>query len=395
MEAHNAPHILSVPPHALAESGIWSYVTNTVVSTWIFVLIVAVCGVFLHCFTRQIRFCSYNWISHCEAFEGIFEPLLGHNLPIHKTLWFVGGVFIYILGSNLYSLLLDWLLAFSPETWHDYLRPINSDINTTLGMAVLMIIISHMIMIRFRGVIGYVLHYVFNFSGHGIVDKFINVVVGWLHIIGEVVRIMALSLRLFGNIFAGAVLLESCSGSQQRLALQHSHSEISSLSHFISLKCLWGSYKRWYLHCSYHSTSKKRLIRIIKSLTFYFLIIFYEKVSSLSLSWLPPRSICWRSYCYCWKATTAVSAFGPLGFGFAVFASAIAIGLIGFQLLQLSAEILALQKKSLAVSSSRWSSQKVSVSSLLSLAFVKNNSVRFLNIFSWKHSTLDPCWSKS
>ena len=29
-------------------------------------------------------------------------------------------------------------------------------------------------------------------------------------------------------------------------------------------------------------------------------------------------------------ATTAVSAFGPLGFGFAVFASAIAIGLIGF-----------------------------------------------------------------
>lgn len=30
------------------------------------------------------------------------------------------------------------------------------------------------------------------------------------------------------------------------------------------------------------------------------------------------------------KATTAVSAFGPLGFGFAVFASAIAIGLIGF-----------------------------------------------------------------
>lgn len=29
-------------------------------------------------------------------------------------------------------------------------------------------------------------------------------------------------------------------------------------------------------------------------------------------------------------ATAAVSAFGPLGFGFAVFASAIAIGLIGF-----------------------------------------------------------------
>ena len=30
------------------------------------------------------------------------------------------------------------------------------------------------------------------------------------------------------------------------------------------------------------------------------------------------------------EAAVAVSAFGPLGFGFAVFASAIAIGLIGF-----------------------------------------------------------------
>ncbi len=208
MEAHDAPHILSVPPHALAESGVWSYVTNTVVSTWIFIVIVAVCGVLLYTASRRksgfIRTTGYLIVKHLKAF---FEPLLGHNLPIEKTLWFVGGVFIYILGSNLYSLLLDWLLAFSPETWHNYLRPINSDINTTLGMAVLMILISHMIMIRFRGVVGYVLHYVFNFSGHGIVDKFINVVVGWLHIIGELVRIMALSLRLFGNIFAGAVLL--------------------------------------------------------------------------------------------------------------------------------------------------------------------------------------------
>jgi hypothetical protein len=48
MEANNAPHILSVPPHALAESGIWSYVTNTVLSTWIFIVIIVVCGVLLY-----------------------------------------------------------------------------------------------------------------------------------------------------------------------------------------------------------------------------------------------------------------------------------------------------------------------------------------------------------
>lgn len=74
-------------------------------------------------------------------------------------------------------------------------------------MAVLMILISHIIMIRSHGVIGYVLHYVFNFNGKTLVDKAINVFVGWLHLIGELVRVTGLSLRLFGNIFAGAVLL--------------------------------------------------------------------------------------------------------------------------------------------------------------------------------------------
>ena len=207
MEAHDAPHILSVPPHAFAETGYLSYVTNTVLSTWIFILIVAILSGMLY-FASQgksgfLRTTGYLIVKNLKAF---FEPLLGHNLPLEKTLWFVGGVFLYILGANLYSLLLDWFLAFAPG-FHNYLRPINSDINTTLGMAVLMILISHMIMIRFHGVIGYVLHYVFNFDGKTLVDKIINVFVGWLHLIGELVRVMALSLRLFGNIFAGAVLL--------------------------------------------------------------------------------------------------------------------------------------------------------------------------------------------
>lgn len=47
MEEHNAPHILSIPPHAFAENGFLSAVTNTVFSTWIFVFIVAACAAIL------------------------------------------------------------------------------------------------------------------------------------------------------------------------------------------------------------------------------------------------------------------------------------------------------------------------------------------------------------
>gem|GEM_PF-1326849 len=45
--------------------------------------------------------------------------------------------------------------------------------------------------------VGYIRHYVFHFHGHNISEKIISVFVGWLHLIGEVVRVLALSLRLF------------------------------------------------------------------------------------------------------------------------------------------------------------------------------------------------------
>lgn len=208
MEAHDAPHILSVPPHSFAENWLGLSITNTVISTWIFIIIVIICWVLLRQASKKdggfIRTTGYIIVKKLKAF---FEPMLGHNLPTRKTLWFVGGIFLYILWANLYSLLLDWILAFSPTSWHEFLRPINSDINTTLGMAIIMIVISHILMIRFHGFFGYILHFIFNFSGKSFVDKFINVIVGWIHLVGEGVRVLSLSLRLFGNIFAWAVLI--------------------------------------------------------------------------------------------------------------------------------------------------------------------------------------------
>lgn len=205
--AWTGPHILDIPPHAFAESGFLASVTNTVFSTWIFIWVVILLVLPLYLVSRKKSgFLHTTWFLIVKHLKAFFEPLLGHHLPMSKTLWFVGGVFLYILGANLYSLFLDWILAFLPGL-HNYLRPINADINTTLWMALLMIIISHFIMMRFRGFFGYIGHFLFHFHGKTFVEKCISVVVGWLHLVGEFVRILALSLRLFGNIFAGVVLI--------------------------------------------------------------------------------------------------------------------------------------------------------------------------------------------
>lgn len=90
---------------------------------------------------------------------------------------------------------------------HEYLRPINSDMNTTVAMALSIILVAQATGIVTKGPIHHFGHYLFNFSGHSIIEKLINVFVGWLHFIGEFARIVSLSVRLFGNIFAGVILI--------------------------------------------------------------------------------------------------------------------------------------------------------------------------------------------
>ena len=82
-----------------------------------------------------------------------------------------------------------------------FLRSANTDINTTLGIALIA-----MFMVQFWGIS------TLGFFGH--IGKFINVregpigfFVGILEAISEIARIISFTFRLFGNIFAGEVLL--------------------------------------------------------------------------------------------------------------------------------------------------------------------------------------------
>ena len=96
------------------------------------------------------------------------------------------------------------------------LRPATSDLNLTLGMAVFAVVLSHFFGIIAIGFFKYANKFIkLGDLWHGIKSgKFINIFVavieffvGLLEIISEVAKMVSLSLRLFGNIFAGEVLL--------------------------------------------------------------------------------------------------------------------------------------------------------------------------------------------
>lgn len=63
----------------------------------------------------------------------------------------LSGAFLFVLLANLFSLLLDWMVLVSKDhSLAHYLRPINSDLNTTLALALITIVISQIIAFRFR-----------------------------------------------------------------------------------------------------------------------------------------------------------------------------------------------------------------------------------------------------
>ncbi len=82
-----------------------------------------------------------------------------------------------------------------------------------------MIVLSQFIAIIHRGTLGWLSGYLFHFSGTSTVEKCINVFVGWLHLIGEFVRVLSLSFRLYGNIFAGVILITVMSFLLSKIAI--------------------------------------------------------------------------------------------------------------------------------------------------------------------------------
>jgi F-type H+-transporting ATPase subunit a len=93
------------------------------------------------------------------------------------------------------------------------LRPATADLNMTLGMALCFMVVWFYITIKEMGVWGFVTH-TFGPKGglKGVMGMVVAVVffmVGWIELVSMAFRPASLSLRLFGNIFAGETLLHT------------------------------------------------------------------------------------------------------------------------------------------------------------------------------------------
>lgn len=224
LETHALKHENTIYAEPVFNIGSFQ-VTNSLLVSWIVVAIILVLCLTLGKKIKKIP----------GKLQGFFEFIVDGALNImdsvtndrDKTMKYfplVFGLFVFVLLNNWLGVLpgvgsIGYVAAHNGESvFVPYLRGGTADINTTLALALMSLLIVHV-----SGVIAV--------GAWNYLNKFINiktlleipkkvkkdpsvlivnpimVFVGLLEIVSELAKVISLSFRLFGNVFAGEVLL--------------------------------------------------------------------------------------------------------------------------------------------------------------------------------------------
>ncbi len=190
------------------------FVTNSMVMIWIAVGLIVL---FCRAATRRMSLIPEGLQNFAEwAVESLYDflgGLMGEHL-VKRVFWFFGSVFFFILTVN-YLALVPGVGTMGWENEHGFtpwLRGGNADINMTAAMALTFALLWFYWAITENGFKAFVAH-IFAPKGsfHGIMLAMmvpIFLFVGVLELISIGIRPVALSFRLFGNIYGGEQTLE-------------------------------------------------------------------------------------------------------------------------------------------------------------------------------------------
>lgn len=201
-------------------------VTNAMINAWVALGLFAVLALVLRRPTKGAPRGAQNMAEAVLDFMlGFMDQVTGDRAKSKKFFPIVGTLFLFILVSNWMGLLPGVGTIGLREHGHllPLFRPATSDLNMTLAMALIAVVVSHVFGIATVGFfkhankfiqLGTFYKAVKGLPKAGIKDGAINIFVaivelgvGLIELVSEVAKVVSLSLRLFGNIFAGEVLL--------------------------------------------------------------------------------------------------------------------------------------------------------------------------------------------
>lgn len=198
-------------------------ITNALVTSWATVLVIILIAVLLRLSIKKIpgKFQSAFEVL-IDGAMNLINQVTGDKVISKKVFPIAISIFFFILISNWIGLLplMGLGVVEHGTTFVPFLRAGTADLNTTIALAI-------------TSVIGANIFGIFTIGAWKMLNKYINLkvlgsiftkirkdpvtilvapitfAVGIIEIVGEGAKVASLSLRLFGNVFAGEVLLAS------------------------------------------------------------------------------------------------------------------------------------------------------------------------------------------
>jgi len=179
-------------------------VTNSLLATW---LTMALLFIFTWLATRRLSLHPTGAQTLAEIVVGglydFFQQVTGEN--VKKFFPLAASLFLFILVSNWMGLLPGvgtigfFHHAHGQEVMTPLFRAPTADLNTTIALALITVFAIQYFGFRALG---------FHYTGRFIIlNSPIMFAVGILELVSEIAKIISFGFRLFGNIFAGEVLL--------------------------------------------------------------------------------------------------------------------------------------------------------------------------------------------
>ena len=206
-------HIPALAPETLFHIGKLP-ITNTIINVWLAMVILLALGLVLR---KRVSLKPGKLQNGLEFFLekllGYFDQVTGDRKKTMRFLPVVGSVFFFILLSNWLGLLPGTgSIKYGGEM---LFRPANTDLNLTVAMALVAVVSSHIFGLITVGVFTHLNKFIqigtfvksLTKGPVAIFTAIIELAVGLIEIVSEIAKVLSLSLRLFGNIFAGEVLI--------------------------------------------------------------------------------------------------------------------------------------------------------------------------------------------
>ncbi len=212
---HVYEEIPTISAPVLGDVGPLSVATSTITVMFITLLLVALC---VKVAKNKIIPSKFQHLLEIffEMVTNFITSIVGDKERAVRIVPYVGSIMVYLLIANLlpmFPLIGGFSVSVAGELVPLF-RGATTDFNTTFGLALAAVVTMQIIGVREQGALNYLSHFIqvkqvikgFRKSFSDGMFSIVGFFVGLIEIVSEIAKILSLSLRLFGNMFAHEVL---------------------------------------------------------------------------------------------------------------------------------------------------------------------------------------------